>query len=104
METLSLFFNSLFYYAQIFLSLNLLHIYTGSPRSSTTEKTILVVGSTGSGKSTLINAMANYIVGVTWVDSLRFTLIRLEPCEVERIGNEVDVVNLICLNEILSKK
>lgn len=62
---------------------------TGRQEDSTKEKTIMIIGATGSGKSTLINGMANYVMGVTWEDPFRFTLIQLETCEQERCGNEV---------------
>ncbi|XP_037643277.1 uncharacterized protein LOC119498435 [Sebastes umbrosus] len=39
------------------------------------NRTIMVLGATGSGKSTLINGMINYIVGVEWKDTFRFQLI-----------------------------
>uniref|UniRef100_A0A667Y1T6 AIG1-type G domain-containing protein n=1 Tax=Myripristis murdjan TaxID=586833 RepID=A0A667Y1T6_9TELE len=39
------------------------------------SRTIMVLGATGSGKSTLINGMINYIVGVEWNDNFRFKLI-----------------------------
>ncbi|XP_052105237.1 uncharacterized protein LOC127738140 isoform X2 [Mytilus californianus] len=45
------------------------------------EKTILLVGATGSGKTTLINAMVNYITNVAWDDTFRFTIIDLTDDE-----------------------
>ncbi|XP_063049579.1 uncharacterized protein si:ch73-170d6.2 [Engraulis encrasicolus] len=45
------------------------------------KKTIMLVGATGSGKTTIINGMINYILGVDWEDNWRFKLIDEETNE-----------------------
>ncbi|KAG8127262.1 hypothetical protein E2320_014282 [Naja naja] len=43
------------------------------------NKVILVMGATGCGKTTLINGMINYILGVQWENNFRFKLIHENP-------------------------
>ncbi|XP_040001062.1 uncharacterized protein LOC120799774, partial [Xiphias gladius] len=43
--------------------------------STRSNRTIMVLGATGAGKSTLINGMINSILGVIWEDSYRFKLV-----------------------------
>lgn len=52
------------------------------------EKTILLVGATGSGKSTLVDGFVNYIMGVSFDDPFRFTTIKLEN-EEKKTHNQV---------------
>lgn len=56
----------------------------GKPRllgDAITEKTIMLVGATGAGKSTLIDGFVNYIMNVKWDDDFRFSLVDLLPEE-----------------------
>ncbi|XP_035524263.1 uncharacterized protein LOC118332932 [Morone saxatilis] len=51
------------------------------------NKTILLVGETEEGKSTLINALVNYTMGVDWKDDVWFEIV-----EDEQGGQESDVI------------
>lgn len=48
----------------------------------------MLVGATGSGKSTLVDGIVNYVMGVSFEDPFRFSLIQLEK-EENKIHNQV---------------
>lgn len=57
---------------------------------SVKEKTIMFIGATGSGKSTLVDGMINYVTGVNFDDPYRFSLLQLEK-EEQKTNNQVSL-------------
>jgi ABC-type lipoprotein export system ATPase subunit len=49
----------------------------------------MLVGATGSGKSTLIDGIINYITDVSWDDDFRFSLVDLTEDEKKKQTNQV---------------
>ena len=56
-----------------------------------TEKVFMVVGATGAGKTTLINGMVNYILGVQWKDDFRFKSITEETEAAQAFSQTQDI-------------
>lgn len=52
------------------------------------EKTIMLVGATGSGKTTLVDGIVNYILCVNFEDPFRYTIMTLEEDE-QKNDNQV---------------
>jgi molecular chaperone DnaK len=55
------------------------------------EKVIMIVGATGEGKTTLINSMVNYILGVEYEDDFRFKLTADEGIKSKDYGQIEDI-------------
>ena len=56
----------------------------------------MLVGATGSGKSTLVDGIINYIMGVNFEDPFRFKMVVLEK-EERKTGNQVSNTCIILL-------
>lgn len=54
----------------------------------------MLVGATGSGKSTLVDGIVNYVMGVSFDDPFRFTLVQLEE-EEKKTHNQVTFNTII---------
>ncbi|XP_075071560.1 uncharacterized protein LOC142160588 [Mixophyes fleayi] len=61
------------------------------------NKVILLLGATGSGKTTLINGMANYILGVEWKDDFRYKLVH-EVTNKSQAHSQTSVVTAYKIN------
>ncbi|KAF3686141.1 Stonustoxin subunit beta [Channa argus] len=68
--------------------------YSLGKESEKQSRTIILVGPAGSGKSTLINTMINYIVGVEWSDDVRFKLVKEAQWESQNQTSEVTVYKI----------
>ena len=55
------------------------------------EKVILITGAIGSGKSTFINSMFNYIFGIEWEDDYRLKMIQevMQPQEMSQAKSQI---------------
>jgi GTP-binding protein EngB required for normal cell division len=65
--------------------------YSLGERCNKQHRTILMMGATGSGKTTLINGMINYVLGVEWDDPFRFKLID-EKLKASQAHSQTDAV------------
>eukprot|EP00066_Takifugu_rubripes_P029397 XP_011618663.1 PREDICTED: septin-1-like [Takifugu rubripes] len=64
----------------------------GEKDANTENKTILLLGETGTGKSTLINALVNYAIGVRWEDDVWFEIVEDEQTVSQCESQTSDVI------------
>ena len=67
----------------------------GKENKATTEKVIMLVGATGSGKSTMINAIFNYLFGIAWQDEYRLKLIPDETKPGQQVNQAISQTSMI---------
>ncbi|XP_036416482.1 immune-associated nucleotide-binding protein 13-like [Colossoma macropomum] len=66
----------------------------GEEDKSKPHKTIILVGETGTGKSTLINAIINYMLGVKWEDRIWCEIIETKDDQTKSQTNAVTVYDV----------
>ena len=61
----------------------------------------MVLGATGSGKSTLIDGMVNYMLDVAWDDNARFKVIDLTEEEKQKQLDQVKKISMFLTSLML---
>uniref|UniRef100_A0A3Q2CLQ6 Septin-type G domain-containing protein n=1 Tax=Cyprinodon variegatus TaxID=28743 RepID=A0A3Q2CLQ6_CYPVA len=74
---------------------NLTRVMFGERNLNKTNRTILLVGETGTGKSTLIDALLNYAIGVKFEEEIWFQIVEEERgCQIESQTSDVIVYQI----------